>query len=140
MHIFMENRYLFVCMGNVDRSVAGETVFKELLEREGFNVGKLNEKKICDFYIGSAGLFVSASNLVNGSVQLTKVMARRVGNIFSSDSHVTRGLVTNYNVPIKKIIQLDVEDGRSLIVPEQANELYEEFRRKLGGYLSERIN
>jgi len=133
-HIFMQDRYLFVCMGNIDRSVAGEAIFRELLENKGFNVGKLNEKRGHDFYVGSAGVCVSNSNAVNGSIQLTNDMVRKVGNIFSVDFAVTKCLTENFRVPERKIIQLDIEDGRSLIVPEQANELYTEFRMKLGKY------
>ena len=134
-----DDRYLFVCMGNVDRSVAGESIFRELFGARGFDVGKLNERKGHDFYVGSAGLIVSNANVMNGSVQLTNEMARKVGTVFSIDALVTKGLVKSYNVPGRKIVQLDIEDGRSLLIEEEAQSLYGEFRRKLTDYLSGKV-
>lgn len=133
-----EDRYLFVCMGNVDCSKAGESIFKAILEERGFLVGRLNEKKGFDFYVGSAGIEVSESHKPQ-SVQLTREMTRWVGRIFSVDDFVTKGLINNYGVPIRKIFQLDIEDGRSLLIEEEAQSLYVEFRRKLTDYLSRKV-
>ncbi|MEI7718701.1 MAG: hypothetical protein WCI72_02445 [archaeon] len=130
-----DDRYLFVCVGNVDRSVAGEIILRELLEKDGFDVGKLNERRGHDFYVGSAGIEVSEANKPQ-SIQLTKEMTRRVGRIFSVEDFVTNGLINNYSVPTRKIFQLNIEDGRSLLIEEEAQSLYDEFRRKLADYLS----
>jgi protein-tyrosine-phosphatase len=134
----MNNKYLFVCVGNVDRSKAGEDIFKVMLRERGFSVGEFFENDGFDFYVGSAGIEVSQAHKPQ-SVQLTRVMTRRAGRIFSVEDFVTKSLVEDYNVSARKIIQLDIEDGRSLIIEEEAQSLYSEFRRKLRDYLPRKV-
>jgi len=131
-------RNLFVCQGNVDRSPAGEGVYFEMLRERGFNVGPFTSMDVFDFYVGSAGIEVSAQNAFNGSVQLTLGLVALADRIFSADYLVTRGLVEKFGAYSKEIIQLNVEDGRSLLVPDQARSLFEEYRRKLRDYVPER--
>lgn len=128
-------RFLFVCAGNVDRSRTGEITFKRELESLGFKVGKFDESRGFDFYVGSAGLSVAEKDIFNGSTQLTSNMVRRANRIFSIDSAITEGLRRDYNVSLKRIVQLDIQDFRNLIVEEEANSLYDEFKRKLEAYL-----
>ncbi len=132
------NRNLFVCSGNVDRSVAGEIIFREGLEKKGFSVGKFSDLDGFDFYVGSAGIDVAEKDKMNGSMQLTEDMARRANRIFSIDEMITTELMSKYGVRKSKIVQLDIFEGRSLMVYEEAISLYGEFRRKLEKYLPRR--
>ena len=127
-------RNLFVCIGNVDRSKAGELVYSQLLREGGFSVGPFESRGVFDFYVGSAGILVSAQNEFNGSVQLTVEMARRADRIFSVEDLVTRRLIESFGAKLGQIVQLDIEDGRSLIVPEQASDLFMEYVQKLEKY------
>lgn len=128
-------RNLFVCQGNVDRSVAAADMFGVMLRGRGFRVGKLEDVDGFDYYIGSAGLCVSAQNAFNGSVQLTTDMIGRAERIFVADGRILHDLLKEYKIAGKMFVQLNIEDGRSLIVPEQAEDLYAEVRRKLRAYM-----
>lgn len=131
-------RNLFVCLGNVDRSPAGEGVYFEMLRERGFKVGPFTSMDVFDIYVGSAGIEVSAQNAFNGSVQLTSELACLADRIFSVDDAVTLRLRNQFGVRRDQIVQLDIEDGRSLLVPDQARSLFEEYRRKLADYVPER--
>ena len=134
----MIKRNLFVCQGNVDRSRAGEGVYFEMLREMGFRVGPFTSLEIFDFYIGSAGVEVSAPNAFNGSIQLTSGLVELADRIFSADDLITLRLVKDFAVRREQIVQLNVEDGRSLIVPDQAESLFREYRQKLKDYLPAR--
>ena len=131
-------RNLFVCVGNIDRSKAGELVYIDLLKQNGFQVGHFWSMDVFDFYVGSAGIEVSAQARFNGSTQVNSPMVSLADRIFSVEDNVTQRLVNYFGAGLDKIIHLNIEDGRSLIVPEQAKSLFEEYRFKLKQYVPER--
>ena len=131
-------RNLFVCVGNVDRSKSGEEVYRQMLQERGFIVEPFASIADVDFYVGSAGIEVSAPNAFNGSVQLTSGLVALANRIFSVGELVTQRLVVDFGAHPREIIQLDIEDGRSLLVPDQARSLYGEFFLKLMPYVPQR--
>jgi predicted protein tyrosine phosphatase len=135
--IFLK-RNLFVCVGNVDRSKAGEMIYSQMLREQGFLVDNFFSIRDADFYVGSAGIQVSAEAEFNGSIQLDWRMVEAANRIFSIDEFITQALVRDFSAKRERIVQLDIQDGRSLIVSEQAKSLFEEFREKLRGYVPER--
>ncbi len=135
----MYRRNLFVCQGNIDRSKAGELIYSQMLKEAGFKVEDFFSIRDADFYVGSAGIQVSAEAEFNGSVQLDWRMIEAADRVFSIDESITLVLVKDFSARRERTVQLDIPDGRSLLIPEQAESLFREFREKLRGYVPHRL-
>ena len=101
-------RYLFVCMGNVNRSIIGAEVFREFLSERKFKVGSLEDKTGSDFYVGSAGVMVE--DWESGGVQYTDELGDSVDRIFAADWQVAKILASDYDTVFSKIFDLRVGD------------------------------
>ncbi len=108
-------RYLFVCMANINRSVTGEKVFKEILEERNFKVGSLEEKTGSDFYVGSAG--VKVDDLELDGRQYEDELGDSVDQIFAADWHVSLILSADYTTKMSKITDLKIGDFYDIKVP-----------------------
>jgi protein-tyrosine-phosphatase len=101
-------RYLFVCMGNINRSIVGAEVFRELLSERKFKVGSLEEKTGSDFYVGSAGVMVD--DWESDGRQYTDELGDSVDKIFAADWQVARILASDYDTVFSKIVDLGIGD------------------------------
>lgn len=99
----MENKYLFVCYANINRSIVGERIFKKMLLERGFRVGGFQDSGEFDFYVGSAGI-----NPEDKSKEFSLSMVEGVRNVFVADEHIRRLLKSDYKYEDEsRLVNLD---------------------------------
>lgn len=130
----MENKYLFVCYANKNRSVVGERVFREMLLERGFRVGGFQDSGEFDFYVGSAGI-----NAEEESRCFRLEMVEGVKTVFVADERIQRMLKHDYQYDDEsRIVNLDVPDRYDVSIEKEKRALEGVMARKLVFYLPRR--
>ncbi len=130
----MENKYLFVCYANINRSIVGERICKEMLIRRGFRVGGFQDSGEFDFYVGSAGI-----NPEDKSREFSISMTEGVRNIFIAHELTRRLLKSDFQYEDdSRIVNLHIKDSYDISVPEEKRVLENILRRRLAPYLPRR--
>jgi len=129
------NKYLFICLANIRRSITGERVFRQMLEKEGYKVGSLEDeaKEGFDFIVDSAGILYK-----HGKRTFEKQMAEGARYIFAADHVVSWQLISSegYNLQDSvKIVNLQIEDRYDPDIDWQRKELERIFMEKLVQYI-----
>lgn len=96
-----ENRYLFICAANQNRSRAAERICSQLAQAKNRNIR-------CE----SAGIHPLAIRRV------TKKMADKADIIFVMEDYMKETLETEFHQPAEKIICLDIPDIYDVRDPE----------------------
>lgn len=100
------NKYLFVCYANKNRSIVGESVFREMLLGRGFRVGNFKESGEFDFYVDFAGI-----NPEDESRRFDNVMNEGVRTIFVADERIRRLLKSDFNFDDEpRTVNLEIPD------------------------------
>jgi protein-tyrosine-phosphatase len=130
----MENKYLFVCYANINRSIVGERICKDMLIRRGFRVGGFQDSGEFDFYVGSAGI-----NPEDKSREFSISMTEGVRNIFIAHELTRRLLKSDFQYEDdSRIVNLHIKDSYDISVPEEKRVLENILRRRLAPYLPRR--
>jgi protein-tyrosine-phosphatase len=131
------NKYLFVCMGNVDRSITGERVFKQMLEKQGYKVGSLEDEAAnsedFDFIVDSAGIAPK-----HGKRTFERSMAEGARCIFAADHVVAWYLICTdgYNLQDSvKIKNLQIQDQYDVSIDWERKQLENMMKWMLSGYV-----
>jgi predicted protein tyrosine phosphatase len=130
----MENKYLFVCYANKNRSIIGERVFKEMLSGRGFRVGGFYDSGDFDFYVGSAGI-----NPEEETKCFSLAMVEGIGTVFVADERIQRFLKRDYNFEDEsRTVNLNIPDVYDITIDKQRRVLEEYMRLRLVHYLPRR--
>jgi len=130
----MENKYLFVCYANKNRSITGERVFREMLKERGFRVGGFNDSGDFDFYVGSTGI-----NPEDQSRCFRLEMVEGVRTVFVADERIQRFLKRDYQYDDEsKIVDLDIQDDYDIREERHKKALERIMAAKLVFYLPRR--
>lgn len=118
--------FLFLCLANRNRSIAGEEVFNQMLRERGFSVYPNSN---CDFRVGSAGVFETAVN------RFSENMLDGTRNVFFADKFVWWEFMEVYRVPWNdRFVELEIPDRYDINSEWQRKELDVILRSKLKGY------
>jgi predicted protein tyrosine phosphatase len=118
--------YLFACLANRQRSPTAQRVFQEMLIESGYKVWNVNAMKDADFEVCSAGTYADED-----ANDMTSDLGERMDVIFAMSESILEDLVRNFEVPRKKIINLDIPD----IYPRNDPNLVKILKNKLRPYL-----
>ena len=130
----MENKYLFVCYANINRSIVGERIFKEMLTKRGFRVGGFQDSGEFDFYVGSAGI-----NPEDKSREFSISMVEGVRNVFVAHEITRRLLKSDFQYEDdSRIVNLHIKDDYDIDIPREKTILENILRRRLAPYLPRR--
>jgi len=130
----MENKYLFVCYANKNRSIIGEQVFRGMLIERGFRVGSFQDFGEFDFYVGSAGI-----NPEDKSKEFSVSMVEGVRNVFVADERIKRLLRSDFQYEDdSRIINLDIPDIYDITNDRMRIILEDYMRIRLAYYLPRR--
>ena len=130
----MENKYLFVCYANKNRSVVGEQIFRSMLLERGFSVGSFQDSGEFDFYVCSAGI-----NPEKESQRFSVSMVEGVRNIFVADERIKRLLRSDFKFEDDlRIVNLDIPDIYDISNDRKRRILEDYMRIRLAYYLPRR--
>jgi len=125
------NKYLFVCYANQNRSIVGESVFRDLLTGRGFSVGGFKELGEFDFYVDSAGI-----NPKDESRRFDNVIVAGVRNVFVADERIRRLLRSDFNFDDEpRTVNLEIPDIYDITNDRKRKVLEEYMRLRLVYYL-----
>jgi len=130
----MENKYLFVCYANKNRSIVGEQVFKEMLTERGFRVSGPENLLEWDYSVSSAGIKPE-----DKSKEFSVSMAEGVINIFVADEYIKRLLKSEFNFEDDlRMVNLGIPDLYDITIDGKRRVLEEYMRVKLFPHLPRR--
>ncbi len=130
----MENKYLFVCYANKNRSIVGERIFKEMLSERGFRVFGPENPLDWDYSVSSAGI-----NPEDKSKEFSVSMVEGVRHLFVADEHIRRLLKSDFNFEDEsRMVNLDIPDLYDITVDKKRKVLETIMRCRLFPYLPRR--
>ena len=118
--------YVFVCHANRQRSPTGQRVFEDMLLEKGYNVWNRNALFDADYEVISAGTYADEN-----ANEMREELGQQAEIVFAMSSPILEDLVTNFNVPRQKIVNLDIPD----VYERDSPDLVEILREKLQQYI-----